>query len=769
VEISDICKDEEVFDISYTVEYILYTNPSDKFTIAKVKDVVIPPDIEVKNNNYVVQGTFTSIQPSDTFKSKGKWVQSKYGWQISVTMNTTAIPANTKGVKRFLMRFVTGIGKAYADKIVDTYGMQTLDKIREGIENLTRIPGIGKKKAQAVYDAVMSHDEVERLSLFLFQNGVTSYLDVMDIYEKEISSLMIQADPYCICDILSVSKFPLADRIALHIGETPNSISRIVHGILYYMNVRNYRDGDLYISYRDLQTDFISFLRKYGAFQDLISKDFLLSSIKSLLDEEKIVCDSVDGRSLLYPSFFHYAESYIARTLAYMDRQPCFTPETNVDEFLKIHEKEEGFELDTKQKDAVIAAANNRVCILTGGPGTGKTYTVNTIIKFFESCSADVDIQLCAPTGRAAKRMSEMSGKESKTIHRLLNINPELNVHPIKSIDPLDADVVIVDEFSMVDVVLFAQLIKALQNSKARLILVGDQEQLPSVGPGLLLKDLIESGCIPVTRLTTLFRQSATSQINTNAHKIIKGITTTDEDGLTFDIAKQDCFFLDRNTEELVKQSIVSTMQCLIKKGTHTLNDMVVLSPIHKGMLGVIALNKVLQDVFNPASPSKTEMESVGKVFRVGDRVMQLRNNYDLEVFNGEIGEIANIDLEDEKMVVAYPSVRYCESYITYRFSEVRQLNLAYAMTIHKSQGGEYPCVIMPVFHTFPNLSRNIVYTGLTRAKKTAVFIGEKSTLDNAIRTVSNIERNTRLCSRLRFEFFEKADIESDIDNNEEE
>lgn len=763
----DIHEAEEFFDIRYTIEHILFANPVNKFTIAKVKDVELPPDTELKTDHLIIQGVFTSIQPSDTFKSKGKWVQSKYGWQISVTMNTTAIPANTKGVKRFLMRFVHGIGKVYADKIVDAYGMQTLDKIRDGVENLTCLPGIGKKKAQSVYNAVMSHDEVERLALFLFQNGVTSYLDVMDIYEKEISSLMIQADPYCICDILGVSKFPLSDKIALHTGESPNSISRIAHGILYYMNVRNYRDGDLYIPYRDLQTDFVSFIRKYGAFQKLIDKEFLLSGIKSLLNEEKIVCDTVDGRSLLYPSFFHYAESYIAKTLAYMDKRPCFHPKTNVENFLKTHEEEEGFSLDEKQKNAVVAAAHNRICILTGGPGTGKTYTVNTIIKYFESCSKDIKILLCAPTGRAAKRMSEMSGKEAQTIHRLLGINPEFNVHPIKSIDPLDADVVIVDEFSMVDVVLFAQLVKALRDSNAILILVGDQDQLPSVGPGLLLKDLIESDCFPVIRLTTLFRQSATSQINTNAHKIIKGITTTDEDGLTFDTVKQDCFFLERNTEESVRQSIVDTIQCLISKGTHSLNDMVVLSPVHKGPLGVTALNKTLQNIFNPSSSSKVEMESMGNLYRVGDRVMQLRNNYDLEVFNGEIGEIANIDLEDEKMVVAYPSIRYCESQITYRFSEVRELNLAYAMTIHKSQGGEYPCVIMPIFHTFPNLSRNIIYTGLTRAKKTAVFSGEKSTLDKAICTITNIQRNTRLRDRLHFEFFERKHVETDIDDNE--
>lgn len=728
------------------VEHIIYRNADNGYTVLNL----VSGEDEI-----TCVGTFSAIAEGENIEATGEYTEHPtYGRQFKIDSFEEKAPEDEEAIERYLgSGAIKGIGLALAARIVRRFKDDTFRIIEEEPERLAEIKGISQRKAMEIANQVNEKRDLRQAMIFLQQYGITMNLavKVYQAYGQEIYEI-IRQNPYRLADDIEGVGFRTADEIAARVGIRMDSDFRVKSGILYTL-LQASGEGHTYLPEEEL-TRRAARLLEVDA--DQVEKQYM-----DLAIERKIVLKQgsrEDGaETQIYASTFYYMEANTAAMLKELN-VTYDVPEVEIEQRLRKIEKQTGMELDEHQVTAVKEAVRNGLLIITGGPGTGKTTTINTIIKYFEL--EGFDIFLAAPTGRAAKRMSETTGFEARTVHRMLELNGgaegsggfERNEQ-----NPLETDVIIIDEMSMVDISLMYSLLKAIAVG-TRLILVGDVNQLPSVGPGSVLRDIIRSGVCNVVMLTKIFRQASTSDIIVNAHKINHG------EEVVLDNKSMDFFFLKRYDADVIINVVLQLIkQKLPKFVDATPYDIQVLTPMRKGLLGVERLNTILQQYMNPPLSSKAEKEYGTTIFREGDKVMQTKNNYQLEweirspyglsiekglgVFNGDMGIIRQINDFAELMTIEFDEGRMVE----YPYKLLDELELAYAITIHKSQGSEYPAVVIPLLSGPAMLmNRNLIYTAVTRARKCVTLVGNEQTFYQMVQNTSQQKRYSGLCERLK-------------------
>lgn len=721
------------------VEKVVYRNNENGYTVV---------NISVEGDDVVCTGYFSDITEGDQIIAEGSFVEHKqYGIQFTVTSYEIKEPETSVAMEKYLgSGIIKGVGPALSAKIVKKFGDETFNIIEREPERLAEIKGITEKKAIEIGSQFEEKKEFRNAMIFLNQYGVSNAL-AMKIYKEYGIKVMkiVRENPYRLADDIAGVGFKTADEIALRMGFSPESSMRMKAGISFALSMAA-SNGHTYLLYEDLYEESKRLLG--------ISEAEFESDIYELTIERKIVLKEVKGERRVYNNNLYYMELTVARKLLDLNAKS----ENNykvMEAKVKEVEAKTGIKLGDLQRKAVYEAVESGLVIITGGPGTGKTTTINAIIKLFEM--QNMEILLAAPTGRAAKRMTETTGMEAQTIHRLL----ELNGNPEEGgsmrferneLNPLEADVIIIDEMSMVDIYLMYSLLKAVTVG-TRLILVGDVNQLPSVGPGKVLKDIISSEKFNVVRLSEIFRQAAESDIITNAHKINAG------QSIRLDNKSKDFFMLSMSSSLQIQRALVSLIaEKLPPYVDATKYDIQVLTPSRKGELGVENLNKILQQYINPPAPGKREKQWGEVIFRENDKVMQIKNDYQMEwkivtkkgltikegsgVFNGDCGIIREINEFAGTVTVEFDEGKLVE----YTGATLEELELAYAITIHKSQGSEYPAVIIPLLNApRPLLNRNLLYTAVTRARKCVTIVGSENSVNEMIQNESEMKRNSGL------------------------
>jgi len=721
------------------VEKVVYRNTENGYTVV---------NISVEGDDVVCTGYFSDITEGDQIIAEGSFVEHKqYGIQFTVTSYEIKEPETSVAMEKYLgSGIIKGVGPALSAKIVKKFGDETFNIIEREPERLAEIKGITEKKAIEIGTQFEEKKEFRNAMIFLNQYGVSNAL-AMKIYKEYGIKVMkiVRENPYRLADDIAGVGFKTADEIALRMGFSPESSMRMKAGISFALSMAA-SNGHTYLLYEDLYEESKRLLG--------ISEAEFESDIYELTIERKIVLKEVKGERRVYNNNLYYMELTVARKLLDLNAKS----ENNykvMEAKVKEVEAKTGIKLGDLQRKAVYEAVESGLVIITGGPGTGKTTTINAIIKLFEM--QNIEILLAAPTGRAAKRMTETTGMEAQTIHRLL----ELNGNPEEGgsmrferneLNPLEADVIIIDEMSMVDIYLMYSLLKAVTVG-TRLILVGDVNQLPSVGPGKVLKDIISSEKFNVVRLSEIFRQAAESDIITNAHKINAG------QSIRLDNKSKDFFMLSMSSSIQIQRALVSLIaEKLPPYVNATKYDIQVLTPSRKGELGVENLNKILQQYINPPAPGKREKQWGEVIFRENDKVMQIKNDYQMEwkivtkkgltikegsgVFNGDCGIIREINEFAGTVTVEFDEGKLVE----YTGATLEELELAYAITIHKSQGSEYPAVIIPLLNApRPLLNRNLLYTAVTRARKCVTIVGSENSVNEMIQNESEMKRNSGL------------------------
>jgi exodeoxyribonuclease V alpha subunit len=724
-------------EIKGQIERITYNNQETGYTIARVK---VPGRI----NLVTVVGNLMAPMPGEVLIMKGEWTNHpKYGEQFKVVYCDSSVPATVLGISKYLgSGLVKGIGPVMAERIVKQFGKQTLDIIEGQIERLAEVDGIGKKRIGMIRKAWDDQKEIREVMLFLQSHGISAaYASKIYKHYGDRSIGIVRENPYRLAmDIFGIG-FITADKIAEQLGFSKTSPLRAEAGILFVLN-KLADDGHVYYPYEPLIEKCHEVLQ--------IDHNIMANALKSLNISGKIVIEKLnDGikdfsqnNQAIYLSKFYFSEKRIADRIKLLVSTPKALRPVEVEKAVAWVQRELSIQLAQNQIEAIRNAIVNKVLILTGGPGTGKTTVINAILKIFNAMGARC--LLAAPTGRAAKRMSEATGIPAKTLHRLLEFNFQNGGFQKNEEKPLNCHVLIVDEASMIDTVLMHHLIKAVPPT-ASFILVGDINQLPSVGPGNVLKDMISSGSVPVTKLTQIFRQAAESLIIVNAHRINQGdfplLPSNDHSK-----SLHDFYFIRQEDPEKVLNTILNLACKRIPKrfGFDPVDQVQVLTPMHRGMLGASNLNHHLQQALNPQRNSLTWGT---RSFNVHDKVMQLRNNYDKRVFNGDIGRISHIDTDSQEVVVLFDNRP-----VTYDFTELDEIILAYAISVHKSQGSEYPVVVIPIMtQHYILLQRNLIYTAVTRAKKLAVLVGTWKALAIGIKNDKTQKRYTLLEKRLKF------------------
>ena len=702
------------------VERIKYRNEENGYTVLSLTD---------EGEEYTLVGNFHYISEGEMVEATGPMTEHPvYGEQMTVETYEIKAPEDTAAMERYLgSGAVKGIGAALAARIVRRFKADTFRIMEEEPERLSEVKGISEKMAMAISEQVEEKKEMRQAMMFLQEYGISMSLAVK-IYQEYGPRLytVIKENPYQLADDIAGVGFKMADEIAKRVGIFTDSDFRIKSGVLYTL-LQATGNGHTYLPETDLLSQASELLR--------VEPQSIEKHLMDMQIDKRLVIRESEGVRVVYASQYYYMEMGVARMLHDLNIRGR-EPEEKIRKKLLQIQKEESIELDEKQVQAVVEAVNSGLLIITGGPGTGKTTTINTIIRYFES--EEMEILLAAPTGRAAKRMTEATGYEARTIHRLLEISGmpgderSIGMHFERNEEnPLDADAVIIDETSMVDIHLMQSLLKTV-NPGTRLILVGDVNQLPSVGPGNVLKDVIEAGCFNVVMLTRIFRQASQSDIVVNAHKINAGET------VPLGKKSNDFLFIKRDDPNMIINAMITLVQ---KKLPGYVGadpyDIQIMTPMRKGALGVERLNTILQEYLNPPDKSKLEKESGGVTFRVGDKVMQIKNNYNIEwevrnkygipvdkgtgIYNGDIGIIREINLFAELVTVEFDEGRMVE----YSFKQMEELELAYAITIHKSQGSEYPAVVIPIFSGPKMLmTRNLIYTAVTRARACVCLVG---------------------------------------------
>lgn len=726
------------------VEHIVFRNEENGYTVL---------NLENEDGEITCVGEFNFISEGELLELHGEYVNHNvYGSQFKVVLHKVKEPEDQVSIERYLgSGAVKGVGAALAGRIVAKFREDTFRIIEQEPERLAEVKGISERKAQEIAEQIAAKKDMRQAMIYLQKYGISITL-AAKIYKHygEKVYRVLEENPYQLADNIEGIGFKTADEIASRIGIHTDSDYRIRSGLFYTLQ-QAVGEGHIY-----LPQDIL--LRRAGELLEIEIQD-IEKYVMDLCVERKTVMKETEGEIRVYPAHYYYMELNTAKMLHDLDID-CKMPEDMMEKRLKKVEEQENISLDILQHKAVIEAIKHGLLILTGGPGTGKTTTINTMIQFFEK--EGMSILLAAPTGRAAKRMTEATGYEAQTIHRLLEVNgnpeEEGNVGGfMKNRDnPLEADVLIIDEMSMVDLPLMHALLSAVIPG-TRLILVGDVDQLPSVGPGSVLKDIISSNRFPVVTLTKIFRQAGQSDIVVNAHKINAG------EPVVLDNKSRDFFFLKRQEADVIISVVITLIQKKLPKYVDALpTEIQVMTPTRKGLLGVERLNTILQKYLNPAEPQKQEKEINGRIFRVGDKVMQIKNNYQLEwevstkfglvvdkglgVFNGDMGIIRDIYFYDETVEVEYDEGRK----VKYSFDMLDELELAYAITVHKSQGSEYPAVIIPLLPG-PRLlyNRNLLYTAVTRAKKCLTIVGSDATFQEMIQNKNEQNRYTSLAERI--------------------
>ena len=731
------------------IDHIIFRNEDNGYTVMVLKGVKDEDEL-------TCVGTFPVITQGASIEAEGNFIQHPvYGKQFQAVRLTEKMPEDAMAMERYLgSGAIKGIGAALAGRIVRHFGSDTLRIVEEEPERLVEIKGISEKKAHEIAIQIAEKSEMRKVMMFLQKYGISLNLGAK-IYQKYGDSVysVLQENPYRLADDISGVGFKIADEIAYRIGIHTDSDYRIKSGLSYTL-LQAGGEGHVYLPKEEL----------FKRAEQLLGVDasYMEKHLVDLSMERKIIQKEEKGQILVYPAQYYYLELNTARMLRELDID-CPEDEERVERRISQIQKETGTVLDEMQEKAVKEAAGHGLLVLTGGPGTGKTTTINAIIRFFESEGAE--LRLAAPTGRAAKRMTEATGYEAQTIHRMLELTgmPEDDrerqpVHFERNAEnPLEADVIIIDEMSMVDIHLMHSLLMAV-TAGTRLILVGDENQLPSVGPGNVLRDIIRSGRFPVVELKKIFRQASESDIVVNAHKINRG------EQVEINNKSRDFFFLKRYDAEIIIRVVIALIQEKLPKYVEAKPfEIQVLTPMRKGLLGVERLNQILQRYLNPPDPSKKEKEIGQGLFREGDKVMQIRNNYQLEwevrgrygipvdkgvgVFNGDTGIIRMINEFAELAEVEFEDGRYAQ----YTFKQLDELELAYAVTIHKSQGSEYPAVIIPIL-SGPRMlmNRNLLYTAVTRARKCVTVVGSEETFREMINNEKQQRRYSSLDRRIQ-------------------
>ncbi len=727
-------------EIDGTVEAIVFKNEDNGYVVAHIKD---------KKKKIVITGCIPYISEGQNLKLQGEWFNHpQFGEQFKVTSCEEIIPNSLEGIEKYLSSgIISGIGPVTAKKIVEQFGESTLDILDENIERLKEIEGIGDKKVETISKSYAKQREIRSIMVFLQTYGVT-VKQCIKIHKRYGSSSIneVKENPYKLTDDIAGIGFKTADKIARSLGVENNSPFRIQSGIKYIVN-QFCSMGNTYMPLDKVLKESQEILG--------VSKEDIENNLQDTVLSGKLKIELIDNEECVFTMPYYYCELSVTSKILTLTTSNYEKIKIDIEKEIEIFESNNNIKFAPIQFEAIKGAFENGIEIITGGPGTGKTTIIKCITEIFEN--AAMTVFMAAPTGRAAKRMSEATGKEAKTIHRLLELgfSDDDDMEFFKGEEsPLQCDVIIIDEASMIDILLMNNLLKAIPMS-TRLIIVGDSDQLPSVGPGNVLRDLIESKCVKVVRLRDIFRQAEESMIVVNAHKINSGEMPI------LNKKNKDFYFIGEEESDKILDTLVELIYERLPKFNKEWNrvkDMQILSPMRKGVLGVESLNKRLQQILNPKDKEKSEREFKNTVFRVGDKVMQTKNNYNLKwtrvsgegeseglgVFNGDIGYI--YEVEDDKVSVVFDEERK----IVYDNMYLDELELAYAMTVHKSQGSEFPVVIMPMFIGPPLLmNKNLFYTGITRAKKMVVLVGASKAIKFMVDNNRSYERYSALKWRI--------------------
>jgi exodeoxyribonuclease V alpha subunit len=707
-----------------TLERIAFINEENAWSVVKIA-------VEGRREPVTAVGNLLGVKPGENLHLSGRWIHDKrFGEQFQVESFHTAVPATLAGIERYLgSGLVHGIGKVMAERLVTRFGLKTLEIIDEHPERLTEVDGIGRVRSEQIKRAWVEQRAIKDVMVFLHSHGV-AMSHATKIYKRygDKAIAAVRENPYRLAfDIFGIG-FQTADEIAQRLGVERTAPARCQAGVLHVLRALS-DEGHVAAPRVDLVERARALLEVDG---ELVENAFA-----PLVEREQIVVEPRPEGEAIYLEPLFVAERGIAELLERLVRARARPLEIDVDRAIAWFEERQTITLAQEQREAIALAVQRKVLVITGGPGTGKTTLINAIIQILEKKGRAV--LLAAPTGRAAKRMTETTGHEARTLHRLLEFTPKSNTFARGPSHPLEGDMVIVDEASMLDTSMTYSLLRALP-PQSQIVFVGDVDQLPSVGPGSVLLDLIRSGAIAVVRLSRIFRQAEESRIVVNAHRVNQGELPI----FSADDPSADFFFIERQEPEdiLVTMKALLTERIPRKFGLHPTRDIQVLTPMHKGLLGAAALNQELQSLFNPDGPSVVRGT---RLFRVGDKVMQVRNDYDLDVFNGDVGYVAGIDAEERTLTAVFDG-----RHVVYDEGQLDELALAYACSIHKSQGSEFPCVVLPL-HTqhFVMLKRNLLYTAMTRGRRLVVIVGSKRALQTAVNSSDTVTRFTGLARRL--------------------
>ncbi len=707
--------------VSGTVSRVTYQNPESGFCVLKVQ-------VEDRQVLVTVVGTAPEIMAGQWVEASGQWIQDpKFGRQLKADQLRLSKPTALEGMRRYLgSGLVPGIGPGFAERLIEAFGPDVFDVIENQPDRLLEVAGIGKKRHQRILEAWSDQKIVRDIMVFLQGHGVSTGLAFRIFKQYGTESIgKVLDDPYCLARDLRGVGFPSADRIAANLGFTGEDSSRVAAGAEHMLQEIS-REGHTAFPRHELQGRVVELLD--------VGEGPVALAIEEGLASGRLL--AVGGTDLVALQIQHRAERELAGDLLRLAKTPLAQPVQQVDKAVAWVEGETGLQLAPGQKNAVRLALTSPLLIITGGPGVGKTTLLNSILKIHGAKGKKV--VACAPTGRAARRLSESTGLAASTIHRLLDFNPGTGGFRHDRANPLAADVLVVDEFSMVDTMLAWRLIRALPE-KAMLLLVGDVDQLPSVGPGRVLADAIDSGQLPVARLHEVFRQAACSAIVTNAHRINRGETPL-PGGRGQDAGLEDFYFIERDDPEVIADLVVDLVSSRLpgRLKVDPIEDIQVLTPMKRGVLGSINLNQRLQEALNPEG---TSIHRQGAVWRVGDKVMQTVNNYDKDVFNGDMGVVEAVDAAGEELLV-----RFDRESVAYDLRDLDELMHSFATSIHKSQGSEFPVVVIPL-HTqhYMLLQRNLLYTGVTRGRRLVVLVGSRRAVRVAVGRAESQGRVTML------------------------
>lgn len=712
--------------LSGLVERVTFHNEDSGFCVLRVK-------VRGQRDLVTVTGHAATISPGEFIQANGDWTNDRqHGLQFKARFLKAMPPTTLEGIEKYLgSGMIRGIGPAYAKKLVASFGEQVFDVIEAEPQRLREVTGIGPKRADRIVAGWADQRAIREIMIFLHSNGVgtSRAVRIFKTYGSEAVQL-ISEDPYRLARDIRGIGFKTADAVAMKLGIEKTAMIRARAGISHALT-EALDDGHCGLPRDEL----------LPSAEDLldIPQDLVASALVLELNEGTVIADDIEGRACVFLAGLYYAEQGIAKRIKLLATADLPWSGLDIAKAIPWVEERTGLALAESQKAALFTVLTSKVSVITGGPGVGKTTLVNSILRILAAKS--VTMLLCAPTGRAAKRMSEATGREAKTIHRLLDVDPKSGSFKRNEDNPLDCELLVVDETSMVDIPLMHALLKAVPQSAA-VIFVGDVDQLPPVGPGQALADIISSGAVPVMQLTEVFRQAAASRIIQSAHRINQGQLPD----LTAPTGETDFYFVEANDPDIAVARLIEVVKERIPRrfGLDPITDVQILCPMNRGGLGARSLNIELQQALNPHGQPR--VEKFGTTFAVGDKVMQIQNDYDKEVYNGDIGYVEAISLEEGEILISFEGRS-----VAYMLGELDQVVLAYATTIHKSQGSEYPAVVIPVLtQHYAMLQRNLLYTGVTRGKRLVVLIGQKKAIAIAVKNVTGRRRWSKLEAWLR-------------------